>query len=276
MVNLVGKKSSVSGLKASAPIEESTAGASVPRTLTAPVPAPTVAIEAPKGQTATDLTALVAAALESVTSLPGGEALVASLLLVVAPSAVVALIGFGVRDENEMTNLVFWARYPAMAGKEIARSDTTHSQAWLDARDMIVRPAIKAAASDGSKQAAAKITGAKPTTTPEATGKPVQTPPRPEVAVPQVAASDRPPWLRRLKPEPPSAASRWLLTPPDPSSRFRSSPARPASTAGITGRSASSTASCERASPCPSARAFRPSSSGRASASKGSWPATPS
>jgi hypothetical protein len=71
-----------------------------------------------------------------------------------------------------------------MAGKKIAKSDKAHSQAWLDARDMIVRPAIKAAASDEPKEAAGKALGAKPTTTSEATGK-------------SVAASGRPAGGRR-------------------------------------------------------------------------------
>ena len=71
-------------------------------------------------------------------------------------------IGFGYRDENQLTDLVFFARHPERFGRSIRRDEpdyATLSREWLDVRDRLVRPAL-----------------ARPTTRPPTTG-PKPTPP---------------------------------------------------------------------------------------------------
>lgn len=60
----------------------------------------------------------------------------------------VALLG-GVRDENRLTNLLFFARHPEMNGRRIERHETELAREWLRLRDTIVRPAIAAMAAGG-------------------------------------------------------------------------------------------------------------------------------
>jgi hypothetical protein len=51
----------------------------------------------------------------------------------------------GRRDANDLTNLVFYARYPAMTGRRIRPQHRRLAREWLGIRDRIVRPAIAAA-----------------------------------------------------------------------------------------------------------------------------------
>jgi D-alanyl-D-alanine carboxypeptidase len=52
----------------------------------------------------------------------------------------------GKRDVNDLTNMVFYQRYPAMTGQRIRPEQRDLVRAWLAIRDRIVRPAIAAAA----------------------------------------------------------------------------------------------------------------------------------
>jgi hypothetical protein len=57
--------------------------------------------------------------------------------------AVTVAIGEGVRDLNQLTNLVFFARHPEMNGRRIAAHETELAQEWIDIRDGIVRPVVE-------------------------------------------------------------------------------------------------------------------------------------
>jgi hypothetical protein len=46
----------------------------------------------------------------------------------------------GVRDENELTNLVFFSRHPEMNGRKIEKHETALADEWREIRDTIVRP----------------------------------------------------------------------------------------------------------------------------------------
>jgi hypothetical protein len=48
----------------------------------------------------------------------------------------------GKRDVNDLTNLVFYARYPEMTGRRIAPGQRDLAREWLAVRDQIVRPAL--------------------------------------------------------------------------------------------------------------------------------------
>jgi hypothetical protein len=51
----------------------------------------------------------------------------------------------GRRDANELTNLVFYARHPAMTGRRISPRERGLVREWLTIRDRMIRPAIAAA-----------------------------------------------------------------------------------------------------------------------------------
>jgi hypothetical protein len=48
----------------------------------------------------------------------------------------------GVRDVNELTNLVFFARHPEMNERKIQPEETALAEEWIEIRDTIVRPAL--------------------------------------------------------------------------------------------------------------------------------------
>lgn len=48
----------------------------------------------------------------------------------------------GERDENKLTNMVFFARHPELGGRRIRKGETRLAQEWLAIRDRIVRPAL--------------------------------------------------------------------------------------------------------------------------------------
>jgi hypothetical protein len=53
---------------------------------------------------------------------------------------------FGDRDENRLTNLVFFARHPERSGGKLVKGEPGYDQLsaeWLDIRDNLVRPAMK-------------------------------------------------------------------------------------------------------------------------------------
>jgi hypothetical protein len=57
--------------------------------------------------------------------------------------AVTAAVEQGVRDENDLTNLVFFSRHEEMNGRKIQPHETALAQEWLDIRDAIVRPTLE-------------------------------------------------------------------------------------------------------------------------------------
>lgn len=67
--------------------------------------------------------------------------------------AVRLAISMGNRDENSLTNLVFFARHPERSGRPIARTDPDFaalSKEWLHIRNTIVRPLLRRTAPPGS------------------------------------------------------------------------------------------------------------------------------
>jgi LAS superfamily LD-carboxypeptidase LdcB len=65
--------------------------------------------------------------------------------LVKTPQALAAFV-LGERDENRLTNIVFFARHPERGGRPIARGETQLAQEWTRIRDEIVRPALRGGA----------------------------------------------------------------------------------------------------------------------------------
>ena len=51
-------------------------------------------------------------------------------------------ISQGLKDENELSNLIFFARHEKRRGKPIERHEKTLAREWLNIRDRLVRPAL--------------------------------------------------------------------------------------------------------------------------------------
>ncbi len=56
----------------------------------------------------------------------------------------------GVRDENKLTDLIFYTRHPERQGRRLERSEQQLIREWLDVRDRVVRPAFRADPSTGT------------------------------------------------------------------------------------------------------------------------------
>ena len=57
--------------------------------------------------------------------------------------AVRLAIARGIRDENKLTNLIFFARHPELKGRKIRRGERELAREWLAIRDRLVRPALR-------------------------------------------------------------------------------------------------------------------------------------
>ncbi len=71
--------------------------------------------------------------------------------------AVKLAVTFGHRDENKLTNLVFFARHPERQGRGLQRTEPNFeklSREWLAIRDQLVRPALLAAGTPAAKPSA--------------------------------------------------------------------------------------------------------------------------
>lgn len=62
------------------------------------------------------------------------------------PALVARAIGAGRRDANDLTNMVFYARHPAMTGRRIGPRQRGLAREWIRIRDQLVKPALAAAA----------------------------------------------------------------------------------------------------------------------------------
>jgi hypothetical protein len=59
-------------------------------------------------------------------------------------AAVHGLMAMGVRDEKDLTNLLFWARHPESALRRIEPGQTALAAEWVQIRNTIVRPILRA------------------------------------------------------------------------------------------------------------------------------------
>ncbi|GAA3942805.1 D-alanyl-D-alanine carboxypeptidase family protein [Actinoplanes auranticolor] len=65
-------------------------------------------------------------------------------------SAIALARAAGYDSENDLTNIVFYFRHPEAAGRKIQRHETDLTRSWLEIRDTIVRPALRAAPATGA------------------------------------------------------------------------------------------------------------------------------
>jgi LAS superfamily LD-carboxypeptidase LdcB len=70
------------------------------------------------------------------------------------PVAVTVAIAAGNRDENKLTNMVFSARHPELQGRKLRPDERALAKEWLDIREKLIRPAIKAAPTPAARSAA--------------------------------------------------------------------------------------------------------------------------
>lgn len=59
----------------------------------------------------------------------------------------------GIRDENRLTDMVFNARHPELHGRRLQPNERQLIQEWLDIRDRLVRPALRAHSAGGAQPA---------------------------------------------------------------------------------------------------------------------------
>lgn len=58
----------------------------------------------------------------------------------------------GIRDENQLTNLVFQARHPDRGDRPLARNEKALVQEWMQIRDRLVRPSLGSASANRGAQ----------------------------------------------------------------------------------------------------------------------------
>ena len=66
-------------------------------------------------------------------------------------AAVQGLVAMGVRDEGDLTNLVFWARHPEATLRKVQPGETALAADWLRIRNSIVRPALRPEPATGGR-----------------------------------------------------------------------------------------------------------------------------
>jgi hypothetical protein len=74
--------------------------------------------------------------------------------------AVRAMLAVGMRDENRLTNMLFHTRHPELGGRAIRSDERAFAREWVDIRDGLVRPLLRAASPTRSAQTAAGSSGA--------------------------------------------------------------------------------------------------------------------
>jgi len=63
----------------------------------------------------------------------------------------------GKRDENDLSNMVFWARYPALVGTRIRPEQRDLAREWLAIRDQLVRPTLAATRPAAGSRTASRL-----------------------------------------------------------------------------------------------------------------------
>jgi hypothetical protein len=57
-------------------------------------------------------------------------------------TAIAVAIGAGLRDVNQLTNMVFWFRHPQLIGQKLRADQRDLAREWLQIRDQVVKPAL--------------------------------------------------------------------------------------------------------------------------------------
>jgi hypothetical protein len=57
-------------------------------------------------------------------------------------TAIAVAVGAGLRDANQLTNLLFWFRHPQLIGQKLRPDQVDLAREWVEIRDRIVRPAL--------------------------------------------------------------------------------------------------------------------------------------
>jgi monoamine oxidase len=57
-------------------------------------------------------------------------------------TAIAIAIGAGLRDVNQLTNMVFWFRHPQLIGQKLGADQRALAREWLQIRDQVVKPAL--------------------------------------------------------------------------------------------------------------------------------------
>jgi len=112
------------------------------------------------------------------------QALVDSVVDLAGPIAVRFLYGAGVRDAKTLTNVLFWALHPTMAGKKIRKGQTALARDWIRIRDSLVLPGIRLASSPGVAERKPPPAGPLPLPYPSSTGAPPKEDTHPAPAAP--------------------------------------------------------------------------------------------
>jgi D-alanyl-D-alanine carboxypeptidase len=81
-------------------------------------------------------------------------------------TAIAIAIGAGLRDLNQLTNMVFWFRHPRMIGQKLRADQRDLAREWLQIRDQVVKPALA-----GGLPTAPAAPGGASTPAPPAIGK---------------------------------------------------------------------------------------------------------
>lgn len=87
-----------------------------------------------------------------------------------AAAAVKLAIRYGQRDENQLTNMVFFARHPERNGRSLSATEPNFQQLsreWLDIRDRIVRPALRGSSTAPSSGRTPSASPASPSGAPD-------------------------------------------------------------------------------------------------------------
>ena len=58
-------------------------------------------------------------------------------------TAIATAVGTGLRDVNQLTNMVFWFKHPQMIGQRIGADQRDLARQWLQIRDEIIKPALQ-------------------------------------------------------------------------------------------------------------------------------------
>jgi Penicillin-insensitive murein endopeptidase len=86
---------------------------------------------------------------------PRGSAADAAKRQSLEVAAVRSAIASGIRDENRLTDLIFYRRHPERGSRPLATGELTLQREWLAIREQIVRPALRAARPTGGSPAPA-------------------------------------------------------------------------------------------------------------------------